>query len=206
MGRYKDYQREPRSGGDDNSQPDYRAPPRARPYSTPSPSQRSEPTEAVVKWFDAGKGFGFISLSQGTEAFIHISRLQAAGHTSLAEGARVKVRIGPGKKGPEVTELLEVDTHSALAMSTTPRTSARPLPHRQIALGPTEERTGTVKWYNVDKGFGFVEQNGGGKDVFVHAKTLQRAGLSALTEGQRVRMQISQGQKGPEARALESLD
>ncbi len=60
--------------------------------------------------------------------------------------------------------------------------------------------------YKADKGFGFVGQDNGGKDVFVHASALTRAGLSGLTEGQRVRMQVGQGQKGLEARSIELLD
>jgi CspA family cold shock protein len=73
-------------------------------------------------------------------------------------------------------------------------------------VGATEECLGSVKWYNVEKGFGFVAQDRGGKDVFVHATTLDRSGLNELAEGQRVRMQISQGQKGPQARSIELLD
>ena len=68
------------------------------------------------------------------------------------------------------------------------------------------ESIGTVKLYKADKGFGFVGPDGGGKDVFVHATTLARAGLSGLAEGQRVRMQIGQGQKGLEAQTIELLD
>ena len=60
--------------------------------------------------------------------------------------------------------------------------------------------------YNADKGFGFVGQDNGGKDVFVHASALTRAGLSGLTKGQRVRMQVGQGQKGLEARSIELLE
>ena len=63
-----------------------------------------------------------------------------------------------------------------------------------------------MKLYKADKGFGFVGQDGGGKDVFVHATALARAGLSGLVEGQRVRMQIGQGQKGLEAQTIELLD
>lgn len=72
--------------------------------------------------------------------------------------------------------------------------------------GPTEEKFGSVKWYNPDKGFGFIAPEGGGKDVFVHATALQRSRLSALAEGQRVRVTIGQGPKGPEARMVEPLD
>jgi CspA family cold shock protein len=63
-----------------------------------------------------------------------------------------------------------------------------------------------VKMYNANKGFGFIGQDGGGKDVSSMRRTLERGGLSGLTEGQRVRMQIGQGQKGLEARSIKLLD
>ena len=81
----------------------------------------------------------------------------------------------------------------------------RPASASQV-LGQTNESLGTVKMYKADKGFGFVGQDGGGKDVFVHVTALTRAGLSGLVEGQRVRMQVGQGQKGLEAQTIELLD
>ena len=81
----------------------------------------------------------------------------------------------------------------------------RPATASQV-VGSTTESIGTVKMYKPDKGFGFVGQDGGGKDVFVHATALARAGLDGLTEGQRVRMQVGQGQKGLEAQMIELLD
>jgi CspA family cold shock protein len=81
----------------------------------------------------------------------------------------------------------------------------RPAPASQV-VGATSESIGTVKMYKADKGFGFVGQDDGGKDVFVHASALARAGLIVLAEGQRVRMQIGQGQKGLETRSIELLD
>lgn len=68
--------------------------------------------------------------------------------------------------------------------------------------GAGVEMGGTVKWYNPRKGFGFITPGSGGKDVFVHASTLERAGLPQLTDGQSVRMQVIQGAKGPEAASL----
>jgi CspA family cold shock protein len=73
-------------------------------------------------------------------------------------------------------------------------------------VGSTTESIGTVKMYKADKGFGFVGQDNGGKDVFVHASALARAGLSGLAEGQRVRMQVGQSLKGLEAQTIELLD
>jgi CspA family cold shock protein len=209
MGRYKDYREPKRRGYDDDYTPQDQVTGKQANYPSPRPSapQASEPLEAIVKWFNAEKGFGFVAVVGGSDAFMHIRQLEAAGHSSVPDGARVKVRIGQGQKGPEVTEVVEVDTSTAQMMSTTGRRPGlRSVSQRQSGVGPTEECVGSVKWYNPDQGFGFVGQDGGGKDVFVHATTLDRGGLSGLTEGQRVRMQIGQGQKGPEARSIELLD
>ena len=58
---------------------------------------------------------------------------------------------------------------------------------------------GTVKWFNADKGFGFIEQDGGGADVFVHHSAITTEGYRSLNESQRVEFEVSQGQKGPQA-------
>jgi CspA family cold shock protein len=197
MGRYKDYREPKRRGYDDDYSPQDRVAERRPSNPKPSAPQASEPVEAIVKWFNAEKGFGFVAVVGGDEAFMHIRQLEA----------RVKVRIGKGQKGPEVTEVIEVDSSAAQLTSTLAgRSAPRSSPQRQPDVGPTEECIGSVKWYNGEKGFGFVGQDRGGKDVFVHATTLERGGLSGLTEGQRVRMQIGQGQKGPEARSIELLE
>jgi CspA family cold shock protein len=207
MGRYKDYREPKRRGFDDDYTPQDRVAERRPSNPRPSAPQASEPVEAIVKWFDAEKGFGFVAIVGGAEAFMHIRQLEAAGHSSVPEGARVKVRIGQGQKGPEVTEVIEVDQSTAQVTSTPAgRSAPRSSSQRQPGVGVTTECVGSVKMYNADRGFGFVGQDGGGKDVFVHATTLERGGLSGLTEGQRVRMQIGQGQKGLEARSIELLE
>jgi cold shock protein len=133
---------------------------------------------------------------------MHIRQVEAAGHRSVPEGARVKVRVGQGQKGPEITEILEVLPGPVAVGSPSGRTRAAP----SQVTGQVAESIGTVKVYKTDKGYGFVGQGNGGKDVFVHATALARAGLSELIEGQRVRMQIGQGKKGLEAQSIELLD
>ena len=62
--------------------------------------------------------------------------------------------------------------------------------------------TGTVKWFNAEKGYGFIAPDDGGKDCFVHFSAIQGAGFKSLDEGERVEFEVGQGQKGPQAEAV----
>jgi len=62
-----------------------------------------------------------------------------------------------------------------------------------------DHRTGTVKWFNAEKGFGFIAQDGGGADVFAHYSNIAAQGFRELQEGQKVSFDVVQGQKGPQA-------
>ena len=74
-----------------------------------------------------------------------------------------------------------------------PRPSA---PHEAASV--RRERLGTVKWYNVTKGFGFVTPDGGGGELFLHRSVLEQAGMTDLAEGTRVCFQTVEGKKGPQ--------
>jgi CspA family cold shock protein len=65
--------------------------------------------------------------------------------------------------------------------------------------GENDMATGTVKWFNGEKGFGFIEQDGGGPDVFAHYSNINAQGFRELQEGQKVEFDVTQGQKGPQA-------
>jgi cold shock protein len=196
--------RQPRHRGfdDDNFEP-----PRRSFGSTPQfggkrfEAPSGPPVRAVVKWYNPDKGFGFVELADGSgDAFLHVSVVERSGHDSVPPGATLEVRAGPGAKGPQVTEILSVD--SSTAQQEPPR-RARP---ERPAYPPTDqaavEESGTVKWYNAMKGFGFIASDRGGKDIFVHASALERAGITGLTEGQRVAVDVIDGRKGPEAAGL----
>ena len=65
---------------------------------------------------------------------------------------------------------------------------------------------GTVKWFNSDKGYGFIQVDGGGPDVFVHFSAIAGGGYRSLEEGQQVEFDITQGQKGPQAENVRVID
>lgn len=65
--------------------------------------------------------------------------------------------------------------------------------------------TGTVKWFNAEKGFGFITQDGGGPDVFVHFSAIQNEGYKTLEEGKKVEFTVTDGKKGPQAENVKAL-
>jgi cold shock protein len=154
------------------------------------------PVSATVKWYNPEKGFGFVELPTGGDAFLHVSVVERSGNSSVPPGARLEVRVGPGQKGQQVTELISVDLSTALQGR--PRRS-RPERTDQRSDQAAVEETGTVKFYAADKGFGFIVRDRGGKDIFLHASALNRAGISDLADGQRVAVDMVEGSKGPEA-------
>jgi cold shock protein len=155
------------------------------------------PVRAVVKWFKPERGFGFVELSDGSgDAFLHATVLERNGITAVQPGETLEIRVAPGQKGPQVTEVISVDSSTAAQMQT--RRSPYAAGARPSAEGAVEE-AGTVKWFNAQKGFGFIVRESGGKDAFVHASVLERSGIANLSEGQRVLIDIAEGRKGPEA-------
>jgi cold shock protein len=64
---------------------------------------------------------------------------------------------------------------------------------------------GTVKWFNADKGYGFIQPDDGGEDLFVHFSAIQTDGYKSLDEGQKVGFEVTQGQKGPQASDVRPL-
>lgn len=209
MGRGRD--REPRRRDFDD---DYRPP--ARPQSLPvrpmAPTSVGERQDAVVKWFNSEKGFGFVELADGSgDAFLHVNAIQAAGVDTISPGTTLVVRIGQGAKGAQVSSVLEIGVMAESPPTggnqrrfgdAPPRSQGRP----RIDTSSAVSVLGEVKWFNPTKGFGFIQADDGLKDIFVHASVVSGAGLTTLEERQRLRVQTVTTPKGREAVSIELLD
>ena len=148
--------------------------------------------EAKVKWFNASKGFGFVTPDDGTQdAFLPMAILRRAGYDDVQEGASITCEVGDGAKGPLVTSVLNIDASTAVL------SQGGGIDRR--ATRPSTSVEGAVKWFEPDKGYGFISPDGGGKDVFIHITALRRSGINALDPGQRVRVEVVDGKKGLEA-------
>lgn len=217
----KGWDRGPKGGG--WGQEEWTPPrPSSAPSARPAPARAvstGPDVEARVKWFNGEKGFGFVEMTDGSgEAFLHIRAVEAAGHTALEPGTTLQVKIGQGQKGPQVTEVVSVDASTATPQAPRgprpggfgDRPGAGPRPggggRFQRDSGPTEPKSGVVKWYSRERGFGFVTPDDGGPEIFVHATALERAGMREIDVGQRLQLDVRQGQKGPEAAAVRSDD
>src|SRR5271163_3044529 len=166
----------------------------------------SGPTvDAVVKWFKADKGYGFVELANGQgDAFLHANALHASGHENVPAGAKLKVIVGAGAKGAQVTRVVEVDATGVVERPARPHVGGDSPRPRRVAPGPSTavSISGRVKWFDDAKGFGFVASDDGGKDVFVHISVLGPSGISHLAEGQPVNMRVVDTPKGREAISL----
>jgi len=157
-----------------------------------SPGRR---IDAKVKWFNATKGFGFVTPADGTQdAFLPMAILRRAGYEDIREGATLICEVGAGAKGPLVTNVIDVDITTAL-----PQAERRPPPDRDGPRTPNGSLDGAVKWFEPGKGYGFISPDGGGKDIFIHITALRRSGLAGLEPGARVRVDVVDGKKGLEA-------
>jgi cold shock CspA family protein len=163
--------------------------------------------QGTVKWFNAEKGFGFIEPDDGgQDVFAHFSAIaDDGGFRSLDEGQRVEFTASPGDRGMQADSIRPLGGGRPAREERGHRDDPRQVraPRASRGGGGSE---GTVRWFNAEKGFGFIEPDDGGDDVFVHFSAIaDDGGYRSLEEGQRVEYTASQGQRGLQADHVQPL-
>lgn len=143
--------------------------------------------DGTVNWYDAGKGFGFITPDDGgQDIFVH-ARALSGGVEELAEGDRVSYRTAEGERGQQAQGVRLVGGRARSGRGRSERASAR-------------GGRGVVSRFDADRGFGFITPDDGGQDLFVHVSVVRDG---ELYEGDRVRYQVRQSDRGPQADRVE---
>lgn len=146
--------------------------------------------KGIVKFFNPQKGFGFIVRDDGGEdVFVHISAVEQAGLTDLADGQPLEFTL--------------VDRGGRIS-ATNLRIDGEPMAVERAAAAPQrqltgEKATGTVKFFNSMKGFGFIQRDDGQPDAFVHISAVERAGLATLNEGDKLEFELEVDRRGKTA-------
>lgn len=160
---------------------------------------------AVVKWYNPAKGFGFVQLDDGSpDAFLHASVIERGGHPTPGPGAKVSCTVVEGQRGLQVSDILSLEPGDE-PPSSPPQREPRGPRGGYEDHGPTQSVDGTVKFFNAAKGFGFVAPDDGGQDVFISGRLLERIGLASLDSDQRVRVAVRKGDRGPQATRIEVI-
>ena len=150
------------------------------------PAQVVGQGKGTVKFFNAHKGFGFIQQDGGGEdVFVHISAVERAGLEGLAEGQQLEYTLVDRGGKISASDLAVVGDVIAV--------EKREAPQRQLT---GERATGTVKFFNGMKGFGFITRDDGQPDAFVHISAVERSGMQSLNEGDRLEFDIEVDRRG----------
>jgi CspA family cold shock protein len=151
------------------------------------PAQVIGEAKGTVKFFNGQKGFGFIVRDDGGEdVFVHISAVEQAGLAGLAEGQQLAFTL-VDRGGKVSASDLKIEGEPL------PVTEAPRAPARQLT---GEKASGTVKFFNPMKGFGFIQRDDGQPDAFVHISAVERAGMTSLNEGDRLEFELEVDRRG----------
>ncbi len=161
------------------------------------PAQAVGTGKGTGKVFNGQKGFGFIQQETGGEdVFVHISAVERAGLEGLAEGQELEFNLvdrGGKVSAQDLQVVGDVIPVQSRGGDRGERGAAAGAPRRELT---GEKATGTVKFFNSMKGFGFLTRDDGQPDAFVHISAVERSGLAGINEGERYEFDLEVDRRG----------
>lgn len=148
--------------------------------------------QGSVKFFNAQKGFGFITPAAGGEdLFVHQSAIQSQGFRTLGEGEKVSYTVVEEQGKQKAIDVAAPDGGFVSGDNNRgPRGRSAPRKWPDGVTPSDGKQVGSVKWFNSEKGFGFIAPNAGGEDLFVHQSAVHAPGFRSLMEGEEVEFKI----------------
>ncbi|MEZ5911886.1 MAG: cold shock domain-containing protein [Paracoccaceae bacterium] len=145
-----------------------------------------------VKWFDQGKGFGFVVADDGgPDILLHANVLRNFGQSSVADGALITVDVQQTQRGIQAVDVVEIEPPEISSATVLEDLAG---PGVDVASQPLEPAR--VKWFDKAKGFGFANVFGRAEDVFIHIEVLRLSGFADLQPGEAVCLRIIDGKRG----------
>lgn len=155
--------------------------------------------DGTIRWFDPSRGFGFMETDYG-DVLLHVSCLRASGFQTDSPGAVAKCKVMRRPKGLQACRVLLMDDSNALDRSQYQHRT------KSMAVAESDWEWATVKWFNRDRGFGFLTRGYGTPDIFIHMETLRWCWFTELRTGQMVLVRWSHGERGCVAVELEAVE
>lgn len=146
----------------------------------------------IVRWFDVNKGYGFIAADGYGDILLHVNVLRNFGQSAVSDGTSMVAEIKENPRGFQVINIVSIEAPA----KSDARSTTHPEAHDVSRFVHLEVLPARVKWYDTQKGYGFVNVFGNPADVFLHTEVVRVSGLGKVMQGEAVGVRVNETERG----------